>query len=113
MVCGVNATTGDTSTAYTQRGYTMAKRLPRPEKPVRVRLDWDEANMHGLDMAAAGAGLSVASFARLSLEILVRDKSVTLAAVKAEADKLTAGDDGEDEEPAPKKTHAKKGGKGK
>ena len=75
----------------------MAKRLSRPGNPVRVRLEWEEAKMPSLDMAAAGCGLSVASFARLALELLVADQSVTLAGVKAAATKLTSG------EPAPTK----------
>lgn len=84
----------------------MAKRLARPEKPVRVRLDWDEANMPALDMAAAGAGLSVASFSRLALEMLIAGKSVTLADVKVEADRLTS-DEPEPEKPVKSKPKGK------
>lgn len=69
----------------------MAKRLPRPGNPTRVRLEWDEANMPALDMAAAVCGLSVASFARLALELLTANQSVSLSDVKAEASRLTRG----------------------
>lgn len=81
----------------------MAKRLPRPEKPVRVRLEWDDTNMRALDVAAAESGLSVASFARLALEMLVKDSQVSLMAVKEAAARLTS----EPEKPAQKKPRKK------
>ena len=84
----------------------MAKRLPRPNNPIRVRLEWDEQNMRSLDMAAADCGLSVASFARLALELLTFHGSVTVAAVKTEATRLTTLES----EPEPEKP-ARKGKK--
>lgn len=83
----------------------MAKRLPRPDNPIRVRLEWDGAHMRALDMAAADCGLSVASFARLALEMLTKNGEVKLAAVKEAAARLTGG-----EEPEPE-VKPKKGGK--
>jgi hypothetical protein len=80
----------------------MAKRLPRPDNPVRVRLEWGESNMRVLDMAAADCGLSVASFARLALEMLTNDGEVKLSAVKDAAARLTSGEPAE-EKPAGKK----------
>ena len=67
----------------------MAKRLPRPADAIGLRLDWSAENMTALDMAAASSGLSVASFARLALELLVLKKAVSLDDVKAEAVRLT------------------------
>jgi hypothetical protein len=67
----------------------MAKRLQRPKKRTHVRLEWEEANMRALDMAAAECGLSIASFARLALELLTAKGQVTLNDVKAEVDRLT------------------------
>lgn len=89
----------------------MAKRLPRPNNPIRVRLEWDDGNMRSLDMAAADCGLSVASFARLALEMLTSKGSVAVADVKAEAARLTTqGDETDIPEPEPEKP-ARKGKK--
>jgi len=77
----------------------MAKRLSQPETVNRTRLDWDASKQTALDMAAASAGLSVASFARLALELLIEKKAVTLEEVRKEADRLT----GQGEPAAPAK----------
>ena len=68
----------------------MAKRLPKPADSVGYRLDWDKANVLALDVAAARSGLSVASFCRLSLELLVTDGVVTIEQVTREANRLIA-----------------------
>ena len=68
----------------------MAKRLPKPPKTVGYRLDWDARKAADMDAAAAYVGLSVASFARLALELLVTRRRVTLDEVRAEAARLTA-----------------------
>ncbi|MCE9563522.1 MAG: hypothetical protein K8U57_15890 [Planctomycetes bacterium] len=81
----------------------MAKRLPRPMNPIRVRLEWDESNMRVLDMAAADCGLSVASFARLALEMLTKDGEVKMSAVKDAATRLTSNEPEPEPKAAPKK----------
>ncbi len=68
----------------------MAKRLPKPPKTIGYRLDWDSRKAAEMDAAAAQVGLSVASFARLALEMLIARRRVTLDEVKAEAARLTA-----------------------
>lgn len=67
------------------------KRLPRLKTGMfPVRLEWEESNRLALEHAAVDAGLSVASFARLALELLVARKSVSLDAVRREALKRSA-----------------------
>jgi hypothetical protein len=68
----------------------MAKRLPKPTKTVGYRLDWDKHKAADMDAAAAYVGLSVASFTRLALELLITRRRVTLDEVRAEAARLTA-----------------------
>ncbi len=71
----------------------MAKRLAKPPSSTAVRLDWDDGKVRDMDAAAAHVGLSVASFARLALELLIEKKSVTLEEVREEATRLTSRDD--------------------
>jgi hypothetical protein len=81
----------------------MAKRLPAPAEVQRVRLDLDKQHSHALDMAAARCGLSLASFVRLAVEMLVtaKDGSVSLDAIRDRAGHLTGSSP--EEKPAPKK----------
>ena len=69
----------------------MAKRLPAPAEVQRVRLDLDKQHSHALDMAAARCGLSLASFVRLAVELLVtaKDGAVSLDQIRERADRLT------------------------
>jgi hypothetical protein len=66
----------------------MAKRLAKPAASVGYRLDWDRDKVQAMDVAAATAGLSVASFSRLALELLVERGKVTLEDVRAEAGRI-------------------------
>lgn len=75
----------------------MAKRLAKPDESTRYRLDWDNDKVQAMDVAAGFVGLSVASFARLALELLIERKSVTLDEVRAEAQRLTSGAAADDE----------------
>jgi len=89
----------------------MAKRLAKPASSAGVRLDWNTAKVRDMDAAAAYVGLSVASFARLALELLIEKKAVTLEEVRKEADRLTGpGEPAAPAKPAPaaKKPKAKK-----
>jgi hypothetical protein len=86
----------------------MAKRLPRPANPYRVRVEWDADNARALDVAAAECGLSVASFARLALEMLTASGRVSLEEVKERAIVLVAGDE---PEPEPERPAKKRKGK--
>jgi hypothetical protein len=46
----------------------VAKRLPRPSQPVRIRCELDDSELRALELVAAGGvRLSVASFARVAL----------------------------------------------
>lgn len=66
----------------------MAKRLAKPAESVGYRLDWDKSKVKTLDLAAAEVGLSLASFFRLSLEMLVEKGKVSLDHVRTEAERL-------------------------
>lgn len=67
----------------------MSRRLPKPEKSHAVRMDWDDDRRRALSVAAANCQLSVASFVRLAVELLVAGKApVTVDAVAVEADKV-------------------------
>jgi Meiotically Up-regulated Gene 113 (MUG113) protein len=65
-------------------------RLPKPKKSHAVRMDWDDENRKALNVAAANCQLSVATFVRVAMEMLVAGKAPTVDAVGVEADKLFA-----------------------
>ena len=66
-----------------------------------------------MDAAAAYVGLSVASFARLALELLIDKKSVTLEDVRKEADRLTSPVEPAPAKPTPVKPSPRSVGKRK
>ena len=82
----------------------MAKRLPSLPEIQRVRLDLDKQHGHALDMAAARCGLSLASFVRLAVEMLVtaKDGSVSLDQIRKRGEELTS-EPVKEKKPDPKK----------
>jgi hypothetical protein len=60
-------------------------RIPRPKKPISIRFDLDRATSSDMAKLANDANVSMSLFARIVMELLVRDGRVTPAAVTAEA----------------------------
>lgn len=65
----------------------MSRRLDSPEDPVFVRLLFDARDMPAIEDAAHACRLSLASFARLALEMLAANQKVTLEEIRKEADR--------------------------
>jgi hypothetical protein len=64
------------------------RRLPKGGPTTAIRLDYPDGDRAALDYAAViDARLSVASYARLAIELLVKNGKVTKDDVKSEADR--------------------------
>lgn len=86
----------------------MAKRLPRPAKPIRQRIELDEGEMVLIDIAAGKAGLSVASFLRVIALDAAANADERLVAWKEITARLMLGTG---DEPPPKPGRPKKDAK--
>jgi hypothetical protein len=73
------------------KGTRVAKRLPRPAKPVRARCELDEAELRAVEDAAHRCRLSVASFIRVALVVDAANIEARVEEWQKMATRLAAG----------------------